>query len=61
MVEFRLLGGCVRVKSECNTTFQHLKHIALCGRYNPNFPNHSQLIKLSSKDKFKAKYLHRMT
>ena len=28
MVEFRLLGGCVRVKSECNTTFQHLKHIA---------------------------------
>ena len=28
MVEFRLLGGCVRVKSECNTTFPHLKHIA---------------------------------
>ena len=34
-VEFRLLGGCVRVKSECNATFQHLKHIALYGQNPP--------------------------
>jgi hypothetical protein len=31
-VEFRLLGGCVRVKRECNATFQHLKYIALYGQ-----------------------------